>query len=767
MEKVNVHSLYSRFKKNIHKKPYQIIGTMKSLALSTDDYSNFYNSAKNIFHRTTFKLPNETSYPILKKSQSKYISLKSKLNTFSFKDKKYEPKDLSIPFNKKIKYIFSEEKKNKYKRKKNINFFICDNNYGRTVYNKFYDNNNNNKYKFFRNTKFHPPDFYKNFTSFKNIYPVEEIKNPEERIKDFFMFLNSIFIKESYNNLKYEENEIFGHKDDYLHYIKDEFNYFYQKEKEVDKKSFLYNNFKTKDYGNVELYLKSARIDIIDESSRNNKVKLSIYIPFSLMTFIYLVNIEQMNQILFYLLNKLNINEKINILPEEESTKLFLDILSQIKYENNKIIFNLINKNYERYNSKIYFLEKIQEISEGIRYNYFLSDFYKKPEIIKINENSHHHVHSSINSINKKRIIFYNNMDYYKISLISKKDNKYSIKLIMPEISMLFIDYEKELNHCINKEIFIYLYQNNFMDWDFYILHYLFSRKNFRIFICSVLSLKNNINLFLSKKIINLKKSKIEFPLNNTNKLDKDIKLSSSINNFYKKYYLSNYYSSKNCITEIDIEFIYSYLNKDNLYFCKFKSYILFAFFNNINKPFIYEFNFNFKQMKILYFRSLFKNFDLFMKRLLYLKNDIIYLDYSNFENFYTMTNKEIYQFFFKLNQNNDETNINNEDLKINSLMVKIREPHIEIISKDKQNDKYDQYYIDIEKNFLKVFCNREVNEWNKIIEENKNLFEVNNYKKYEDIKVKKRKKKIFSKGKKKDFQSAFMNFLRISTEKK
>ena len=124
MEKVNVHSLYSRFKKNIHKKPYQIIGTMKSLALSTDDYSNFYSSAKNIFHRTTFKLPNETSYPILKKSQSKYISLKSKLNTFSFKDKKYEPKDLSIPFNKKIKYIISEEKKINIKEKKILIFLF-------------------------------------------------------------------------------------------------------------------------------------------------------------------------------------------------------------------------------------------------------------------------------------------------------------------------------------------------------------------------------------------------------------------------------------------------------------------------------------------------------------------------------------------------------------------------------------------------------------------------------------------------------------------
>ena len=104
MEKMNVHTLYSGFKKNIHKKPYQTIGTMKSLVLSTEDYSNFYSSATNLFHKKTFKLPNETHYPILKKSQSKYISLKSKLNTFSFKDKKLEPK--------KLKKVFSVGKKN-------------------------------------------------------------------------------------------------------------------------------------------------------------------------------------------------------------------------------------------------------------------------------------------------------------------------------------------------------------------------------------------------------------------------------------------------------------------------------------------------------------------------------------------------------------------------------------------------------------------------------------------------------------------------------
>ena len=364
---------------------------------------------------------------------------------------------------------------------------------------------------------------------------MEEIKNPEDRIKDFFMFLNTIFIKDNYNNLKYEEKEIFGHKEDYFNYIKNEFNYFYLKEKEIDEKTFLYYSFKTRDYGNIELYLKSARIDVIDEISKNNNVKISISIPFNLMSLIYIIDMELLNKIIFYLLNKLNITESNTILSEEESKKLFLEILSKIKYEDNNITFNIINKNYERNYSKIFFLEKIQEISENIRYNYFLSDFHKNPDIIKINDNSHQSVYNSINSKNKNRNFFNNNIDYYKISLMSQNDNnKYIIKLIMPEVSVLYINYNKQLNHCINKELFVYLYQNNFMDWEFYVVHYLFFRKNFRIFISRFLSLNNNINYLLSKKIINLKKGKIDFPIQNKRKEIKDIKLSSCIHNSYK-----------------------------------------------------------------------------------------------------------------------------------------------------------------------------------------------------------------------------------------
>ena len=768
MEKINVKSLYLGYINNNHKKPYQIIGAMKSLALSTLTFNNFYNSATNLYHKKSFKLPNETHYPIIRKSQSKYISLKTKLNTFSFHDKKDNNTE-SIKSSKKIriKKIFSEEKKNQIndiKKKKNINFFICENNYG-GKYNKLFERGFNKNNKHSRNKKFPPPDFYKNFRSFGNIYPVEEIKSPEERIKDFFMFLNTIFIKDNYNNLKYDENEIFGHKEDYLKYIKDEFNYFYQKEKEVEKKAFLFQVFKTKDYGNVELYLKSARIEIVDDSYKNNNVKLSISIPFNLMCLIYLINIEQLNKIIFYLINKLSITEENNVLSEEESKNLFLEILSKTKYENNNILLELesieIKKNYERYYSKINFLEKIQFVSESIRFSYFLSDFYKNPEIIKIKDNTNYSVYCSINSNNKKRIIFKNNINYYKIIMISQNYNKYRIQLVLPEVSMIFNDYEKQLNHCISKELFIFLYQNNFMDWDFYILHYLFYQKNFRFFIGRVLSLKNNFNLFLTKNIINLNKNKIEF----SKDIKKDINISSSINNSFKKYYLSSFYSSKFKINENDVEFMFSCLNQKDINFCILKSYTIYAFINNINKPNIYEFNFNFKQMRILYFSSLFKNFEIFLKRLIYIKSDIIYLDYSNFENFYSMTNNEIYEYFYRLNKNNKEEEINDENSSINTLKLKVREPHIEIIANDVKNKSLFQFHIELNKDFLKILVNNDVTEWKNIIEENKSLFHSSKYIKYEDIKVKKVKRKKVAKGKRKDFQSAFMSFLRLSSK--
>ena len=340
--------------------------------------------------------------------------------------------------------------------------------------------------------------------------------------------------------------------------------------------------------------------------------------------------------------------------------------------------------------------------------------------------------------------MFFNNFDYYKILLIFK-GKKYTIKFCMPEISLIFKDYEKQLNHCINKELFLYLQQNNFIDWDFFIMHYLYYLKDFRKFIGKNLSLRNNLNLFLRKKIIN---ENIKFDFNDSRKSDLNnninIGIISSINNSYYKYYLKNFYTPKININEDDYKFIFTIFNGDNLNKFKFKSYVLYVFINNVNKPEIYEFKFNFRQMKVLYYRSKFENFKLFLKRLISIKNKKINLDYSYFDSFNSMTNKEIYEFFYKLEHNNKEAK-QKEEVKLNSLILKIREPHFEVISKEKNeiyHFKTKLYRIELDKNFLSKLINNNINDWMNIIVENRDLFIEKNYKKYDEYKFRRTRKK-------------------------
>ena len=732
--------LYSKIKKNITKKPYKLLGVTKNLTISTEEYSSFYKSSINIFQKKTFKLPDQTQYPLLRESQKKYISLRTRLNTFSFKDKKNKPKIL-MPSSAKTRIVNLFSEKGLKKSKKNINFFICEKNYnGKKEKNIF--NFKTEKNNFIKRN--HPPDFFNSINYFKYAEPIEEVKNPEERIKDFFMLLNSIFRQENHICLKYKEKEIFGHKEDYYDYIKDELIKYKNKEKEINIKYFLSNSIKTKGYGKLDLFFKSARIDIIDESTKNNNVVKSINIPFDSMGLIYLCNLRYIIQIIFFILNRIDLNDKNIILPNEIIKKLFLKIISKIKIDENKysgIKYNLDKRNREKYTVRIFYLKSIETFTEASKYSELISAFISKDNAIKIISNIGNE--KSKNIINKKRIMFFNNFDYYKTLLIFK-GKKYKIKFCMPEISLIFRDYEKQLNHCIDKELFLYLHQNNFVDWDFFIMHYLYHLQDFRKFIGKNLSLRSNINLFLRKKIIN-ENNKIDFNDSKKSNLNNiSIGVMSSINNNYNKFYLNNFYTSKININEDEHKFIFTIFNGKNFIKYKFKSYILYAFINNVNKADIYAFKFNFRQMKVLYYRSKFENFKLFLKRLISIKNKTIHLDYSYFDSFNSMTNDEIYEFFFKLDQNNKEEP-HKEEVKLNSLVLKIREPHFEIISQDKEETdlfKVLHYRIELDKKFISKLINNDVNDWMKIIVDNKDVFSENNFKKYDEYKFRKSRKR-------------------------
>ena len=736
MEGSTIPSLYSEIEKNINKKPYKVLGVTKNLTISNDNYTDFYKSSIDIFQKKTFKIPDQTQYPLLRESKKKYISIRTRLNTFSFKDKRNKPKIL-IPktAKKRIRKLFSENSK---KIKKKVNFFICDENYiekkKKNVFNLKREN-----FNFIR--KNHPPDFFHSINYFKYAEPVEEIKNPEERIKDFFMLLNSIFKQENHLCLKYKEKEIFGHKEDYFEYINDELKKFHNKEKDIKAKYFFSNSIKTRGYGKLDLVFKSARFDIINESLKNNNVIKTVNIPFDLMCLIYLSNLKEIILIIFFIMNNIDLNDNNIILSDEKIKNLFSDILLKTKLKENKydgIKFGLNKKNNEKYTVKIFYLKNIESFTEASKYSDLISAFMKQDNAIKMFSNNGYKFGKNI--MNKKRIMFFNNFDYFKILLIFQ-GNKYSIKFSMPEVSLLFKDYEKQLNHCIDKELFLFLQQNNFIEWDFYILHYLYYLQDFRNYISRNLSIRCNFNFFLRKKIIN-ENNKISFIDSKNNNINCDI--ISSLNNSYQKYYLNNFYTTKININEDEYKFIFTIFNGKNLNIYKFKSYVLYVFINNVNKPEIYAFNFNFMHMKVLYYRSKFENFKLFLKRLISIKNKKIYLDYSYLDSFNSMTNEEIYEFFYKLDLNNKESP-HQEIFKLNSVVLKIREPHLEIISRDKNelNEfKVNHYRIELDKQFLSFLINNDINDWAKIMLKNQDILNQNNFKKYDEYKFRKSRKR-------------------------
>ena len=739
MESFDVSDLYSKIKKEVKEKPYKILRGTKTLALSSPRYHKFYKSSINLFQNKSFKLPDESIYPKLKKTN--YISLKKKINTFDFNSKNISlKKPLKLrPYSieSSIKNVLYE----KFKKKKTPNFFIAEDISRGKYYlsSKRYNKNSKSQY---------------DLNECKDIYQLYSIKNSEQRVKDFFMLLNSIFYDDIdfYSDIKYNEKEIFGHKEEYLNHLKDELNNFLKKEKEINIKSDLLQIFLTKKYGRIELSLKSARIDLIDYDNNNNNNEdttydniLSISIPFDLMCLIYMCNGKQINYLMLILLKHFKSQklkgseENIVIISEEQKKEIFCEILSLFSLENKNVKFN-----FERYYSQLKYQEKIREINDVLNANKFVNIFYKRNNKINIIDNTNNEIYTTPNYKSSMKFTFDTNLNKYTLHLISER-KIYKAQFYMPEIVLTFNHYRKQINHFIDKELFIYLYQNNFMYWDYYILHYLFSYKRFRHFMGGILSIKRKnikkINYFLSN-IEKKRKTTI-----NDSKIN--------INNFLPntkiyKYYLNDLYLYEMNLNENCFEFKFLVSNYNNLYSYKLKSYSLYAFLSNINRPVIYEFNFNFQQMKILYYISLYESLTSFLKKIIYIKDDIIYLDYSYFDSFLNLSNKDIIKYFDDVNNLNIDYKIKEytkDQSQINSLILIVFNPFIQVDDfcikiDNKICNKIVQSSIKLKNKFFEELIDTNINEWVKVIFQHKEELDVKNHLKNEDNKKNLNKKR-------------------------
>jgi hypothetical protein len=201
------------------------------------------------------------------------------------------------------------------------------------------------------------------------------------------------------------------------------------------------------------------------------------------------------------------------------------------------------------------------------------------------------------------------------------------------------------------------------------------------------------------------------------------------------------------------------------------RSYTIYAFYASIKRPVIYEFKFNFQQMKILYIISLFEKLENFIYKLLYIKNGEINFNYSYFDHFLTMSNHNILNNFndiYKLKEDNeDNLNQSKEKNHLNSINLRIVEPFIEVltINQFQNNYKLTQSHIKLKNQFIESLLKKEMKEWIYVIHKFKNDLNIKYQNKYEELRNKKVRKKISvfnNENKNRDLAKIFNKFLKI-----
>ena len=850
MSMMNIYQQFSYVNSRLAKScTTKILGRTKKLTLSSEKYNNYMESFSNLSQKKLFEMKMNFNLPNIINTKESVKKSHSFLKIKRVLTPKMQEKLFSI-FNLSSLSNSQNDKKNtsnKTSKNKNINFFICDFDYFnqdeiniKTNINN-YNFNNKNKLcltqRNFYNSKSNFKNMFKEKNIFKNKFKNKDSKNniikdysEKKTQKQIFCLLDSVFNekkkkikeKEKYENEKneneneksesengkekekliYDENKIFGYKNIYLDYLKKELTSLINNEKQMNMNSNISYNYDNILYGKIIMELNSAKIEVINKV--NDEICCKVDIPFNLLCLFYLSNVRQLSYIV------LNIFKNDFFLKNEKIPNM-LELLEhiikkQISYTNEILTFQ---NNFEDQGKNNMVADYINyrnyKLRTSVRYN-FLS-LTLKPKVMNqivfenctYNSNSNNSIfnlnynHNIVNyneNIETTKNMFDTNINIINLSWITL-DNNYIIRITMPQIIVKLPKYKKQINHFIDKQLLLFLYQNNFKDWNFYISHYLFSLKKFRSCINNILSYYTLYKLMKNQNIKNFffNEHKINKTMKEINEDNIDMNTNVEENNInnYEKYNISNikfeeYENSLN-----DNEYIFFVSDDENIHLYKMKSYVLYAYScRDLKHPQINYFDFSFYQMKILYYKSKYENLANFLQRLIKVNNDKkkVYFDYYYFNTFKSMNNKQIDNYFMEsiifnnlnnlkinnINHKSDKSNVNNENnndalnqIVVNDFIIKVSNPKFVSVSIKKNKDinfsdmeeKWEKKEGEIGRNLIEKLVENDIKNWGTILWQNKDGIEA----------LKKKKinsgfKNLF-KGKK-DFKAVFKKFLKI-----
>ena len=258
-----------------------------------------------------------------------------------------------------------------------------------------------------------------------------KIRNLKTEHSNIRVIADSVLLEDNnYYKLKYDEKKIFTRLNNqlikkYNMYITDKINYF----KENENLNLIYKLHKS--YENEEnlfnLNLKSIKFSFYNLTDKNKK-PIKFYLPFTYLPLFYYKDFSMFRYILLSLIQFDEEEEKIML--NENGLKSFLKTSYLFKKKSN----------------------------------------LKNPSL-SINNNE---------NINDELLVDLIGDIYYFIWNTPKYTFK--VQILLPLIEVKFFNINVITSLFVHRDLILYLLMNNFLDWDFYMVHYLITYKKFRIF---------------------------------------------------------------------------------------------------------------------------------------------------------------------------------------------------------------------------------------------------------------------------------------------
>ena len=393
-----------------------------------------------------------------------------------------------------------------------------------------------------------------------------------------YLLRNIMFNDAKYEYLMYDERFIFNKQNEYEEYIRKCIDRMKLHKVDSEKTSYEKHYKNTNQYNDAILSLSSIVIEFKNITDQNKK-PIQIKIPFSFIPLFYYNSFANIKYILVSCLHFANNFESI-VFKEDElyhlvqtSNEFNADIPNYISTKQSS---NYLNDNAE-YSSNIIF----EEAKQTIRIN----------------------PHSPIDPSK-----YWKYFNTFSFNWVTPK-YVYKVDIKLPEISVKL--YKKVITKYIDAELMMYLLMNEFANWDFYVIHYMFSFKLFRYIIVRALSKYSKDTLLDrdDKKYASSKIHDVEYiSLSRTKSKEMSMKL-----NYYEFLF-----TEENCV---------NYVNT-------LHSYSVNVYNESLRKNVEYVFDINLEQMKKMNHIAKTEKLTHFINKILItnLTTKTIELNYSVFE---------------------------------------------------------------------------------------------------------------------------------------